>query len=64
MCNVSRRAWWRVTNVKATMFSQAVGAAEELYYADRSTNRVATISGFFSPTSSNKNDANGTAVTP
>jgi hypothetical protein len=64
MCNVTRRSWWRVTNVKARMFAQAVGAAEELYYADRATNRVTTISGFFSPTSTNKNDADGTAVTP
>lgn len=64
MCNVPRRAWWRVTNLRATMFSPAVGAGEELYYADRSTNRVTTVSGMFSPTAGNKNDANGTAVTP
>lgn len=64
MCNVPRRAWWRLTNIKARMFSQAVGAAEELYYADRATNRVGTLSGILSPASANKNDADGTAVTP
>lgn len=64
MCNVPRRAWWRLTNVVPSMFAQAVGAQEELYYADRSTNRVVSLSGIFSPSSSNENDANGTAVAP
>jgi hypothetical protein len=64
MCNVPRRAWWRLTNIKAVMFGQAAGAAEELYYADRATNRITALSGIFSPASGNKNDADGTAVTP
>jgi hypothetical protein len=64
MCNVPRRAWWRVTNIKALMYAQAVGVQSELYYADRATNRVTKVSGIFSPSSSNKNDADGTAVTP
>ena len=64
MCNVPRRAWWRLTNIAPTMYSQAIGAQEELYYADRSTNRVVKLSGIFSPSSSNQTDANGTAVTP
>lgn len=64
MCYVPRRAWWRLTNIRATMHASASDAADELYYADRSTNRVGTLSGILTPTSSNKNDANGTAVTP
>lgn len=64
MCNVPRRAWWRLTNVKPVMFAQAVGAQEELYYADRTTNRIVAMSGIFSPSASNENDANGTAVAP
>ncbi|HEX7071474.1 MAG TPA: hypothetical protein VF190_11740 [Rhodothermales bacterium] len=64
MCNVPRRAWWRLSNVKAHMFAQAVGTQDELYYADGGTNRVTKLSGIFSPSSSNKNDADGTAVTP
>jgi hypothetical protein len=64
MCNVPRRAWWRLTNVRATMFAQAVGANEELYYSDRATNRVTKLSGVFAPTAANKNDADGTAVAP
>jgi hypothetical protein len=64
MCNVPRRAWWRLTNTTALMYAQAVGVQDELYYADRSTNRVVALSGIFTASSSNKNDANGTAVTP
>lgn len=64
MCNVARPAWWRLTNVKGMMWSPALGAADELYYADRATNRIVAISGMFSPAAGNKNDADGTAVTP
>ena len=63
MCNVARRAWWRLTNIKATCYAQSVDGTE-LYYGDASTNRVVAMSGIFSPSASNKNDANGTAVTP
>jgi hypothetical protein len=46
------------------MWTSAVVAQEELYYADRSSNRVVAISGMFTPTAANKLDANGTPVTP
>jgi hypothetical protein len=64
MCNVARRSWWPVTNMKAAMFAQAVGAQEELYYADLAAPRVTKLSGIFSPAAGNKNDADGTAVAP
>lgn len=64
MCNVPRRAWWRLTNIKANMYAQAVGADENLYYADRSAARIVSLAGIFNPSASNKNDADGTAVTP
>lgn len=64
MCNVPRRAWWRVTNLRAMMFAAAIGASEELYFADRATPRVTSISSMFSPAAGNKNDADGTAVAP
>lgn len=64
MCNVPKRAWWRTTNMRATMFTSAIGASEELYYANRDTNRVTALSQIFTPAAGNKNDANGTAVTP
>ena len=50
--------------INPVMFARGVGAKEELYYADRNTNRVTALSGIFSPSSSNKNDANGNPVTP
>lgn len=64
MCNIPRRAWWRLSNIKGVMFSPGVGTADELYMADRSTNRVVSLSGITTPTASIKNDANGTAVAP
>ena len=64
MCNIPRRSWWRLTNMPAAMYAPAVGAQEELYYADRSTGRVVALSGVFRPQASNKNDANGQPVQP
>lgn len=64
MCNVPRRAWWRMTNTKACAYATAVGISEELYYADRSAPKIVSMSGIFNPTASNKADADGTAVAP
>lgn len=64
MCNVPRRAWCRLSNIDAGMYAQAVGAQDELYYADRTSNRVVAMSGIFNPSASNKNDADGSAVEP
>lgn len=64
MCNIAARAWWRLTNVKARGYANASTGSEELYYADRASARVITCSGMFTPVAGNKNDANGTAVTP
>lgn len=64
MCNIPRRAWWRLSNINGVMFSPGVGTADELYMADRSTNRVVSLSGILLPTASNKNDANGYSVSP
>ncbi len=64
VCNIPSRAWWRLSNIKARGFASSTGVAEELYYADRSTNRVVQMSSIFSPAAGNKNDANGSAVTP
>jgi hypothetical protein len=64
MCYVPRRAWWRLTNMRGRMFATAVGAQDDLYYADRSTNRVTKLGGIFMPAAGNKADANGSSVTP
>lgn len=63
-CDVSKRVWFRFANFKARAFTQAFGAAEELYFGLRSAPRVASASSLFNPTSSVKNDADGTAVAP
>jgi hypothetical protein len=64
VCDLTRTAWARWSNVKAGAFAPAVGVADELWYADRSTNRLTKLAGCFAPVAGNKNDANGTAVAP
>lgn len=63
MCYLPTRAWWRVTNMKASCFAGKADGTE-LWYGDASTNRVVKLSGIFSPAAGNKNDADGAAVTP
>ena len=63
MCQVATRAWWRLTNINAMCWAAALDG-NELYYGDGATNQVVAMSGIFSPAAGNKNDANGTAVTP
>lgn len=63
MCDVARRAWWRLTNMPAMAWVASVYGTE-LYYGDGSTNRIVTTSGIFSPTAANKADANGVAIQP
>lgn len=68
MCYLPRRAWWRTTNISSSMYSTTSDTADELYYADRTTNRVVKLSTLFGfqgvPAPAVKNDANGTAVAP
>ena len=63
MCNIPKRAWWRLTNIKAVMFATGLTTQDELYYADRASNHVGALSGIFTPSAANKLDADGTAVT-
>lgn len=64
VCDLDRRQWFRFANVKATMFAHAVGVAEELFFASRSTPRVLKISSCWNPSATVKNDADGTNVAP
>lgn len=64
MCHIPRRAWWRLTNIPAGAYTVSHNVYPELYFADRTTNRIGTMSGIFLPTAANKADADGTAVTP
>lgn len=58
------RVAWRNTNIKAIGFARDVYGSEELYWASRATDRVNGISTLYTPSSTYKNDADGTAVTP
>lgn len=62
--HVDTKRWLRFTNLTAHCFARAVGTTggEELYWGDSSEARANTLSGIFSPTSSTKNDGDGTAV--
>lgn len=44
LCYLPRQAWVTLTNISPTMFAPVVGAQDELYYADRSTNRIVKLS--------------------
>lgn len=63
ICYLPRKAWMRATNIKATMFASSATGSDELY-CSTNTNRVLKLSGIYVPSGTNKNDADGTAVTP
>ncbi len=63
MIDLRRLAWWPVTNIKARSMYATQAAADELYFGNRDTDRVSKLSTVFMPTSTVKNDGDGTAVT-
>lgn len=64
MFDLRGRRWWRLSNVKARMFWNSVGAAPETYFGSRAAARVVDLTGLWSASGSTKNDADGTAVAP
>lgn len=64
VCDLNRRQWFRMANVKGYMFSHALGTAEELYMASAASGRVIKLSSCWNPSGTVKNDADGTAVAP
>lgn len=67
LCYLPRKAWMPLTNIGCIQYAPASSGSDELYGATISGNpgnRVLKFSGILSPSSSNKNDANGTAVAP
>jgi len=64
VCDLDRRVWFRLANIRALTFAPAVGAAAELYFGDRASARVCSFSSVFSPAAGVKEDADGSAVTP
>lgn len=63
-CHIRTRRWLRFSNITASMFARRVSGKEELYFGDIGEPRVNAMSDCFNPSASNKNDADGTVVTP
>jgi hypothetical protein len=64
LVHLKTRRFTRLSNFPAFCFSPAPSATDELHFGLRNEARVGSISSIFTPTSTVKNDANGTAVTP
>ena len=64
VCDIDRRTWDFFDNFTGVMFATREGASEEAYMALRDEGRVAAISSIFTPSSSVRNDGDGTAVEP
>jgi hypothetical protein len=63
-CNLSRRSWYRISNLPAAFFARRHDTSERLYFANAKTGRVGEISSFFSPAAGVKADGDGTAILP
>jgi hypothetical protein len=64
MVNLRTNAWWRLSNWRGAHYCFAPDIQNGLFYADYDAPRVVSASSAFYPQSANKNDANGTAITP
>jgi hypothetical protein len=67
VCYLPRKCWWRNTNLGGLSFATQASGTDELYMGMQSGsdgNRIVKLSGLYAPSSSNQNDADGTAVTP
>lgn len=60
--HVDTKRWLRFTNIPAWCFARRNDTQEELYFGSMDEARVGSLSSLFAPTSSVKNDADGTAV--
>lgn len=63
-CDLTTRSWGRLTNMPTMCFAASTAAAEELYFGLRDEPRLAAGSTMWEPSASNKNDADGTVITP
>jgi hypothetical protein len=67
ICYLPRKAWMRTSNIGCQMYAPGLLGTDELYGATMSGqpgNRIVKFSGLLAPSAANKNDANGTPVTP
>lgn len=63
MIDLRRLAYWPLTNIDARAMWVGQGLSDELYFGRRGAARIGKLSPIFIPTSTVKNDADGTAVT-
>jgi hypothetical protein len=61
--DLSNLSWWPLANVKAVSMWAAQGSTDKLYFGRRDAARVGELSSIFMPSSTVKNDGDGTAVT-
>lgn len=64
VCDLRRRTWIRMQNFNFHDLVQSAFTRQRLYGACGTTGRVADLTGIFSPSASNKNDGDGSAVLP
>lgn len=64
VCDLLNRTWFRLQNCNFSSFVEAKGTFQNFYAGMQSSNRVVNLTGLFSPAAANKNDGDGTAVTP
>lgn len=62
MIDLDRLSWWPLTNIDACSMWPAQGVTDELYFGRRGAARVGALSSIFLPSSTVKNDGDGTAV--
>jgi hypothetical protein len=64
LVHLKTRRFTRLSNVRAWCFAPSFSSTGELYWGSAEEPRVEALSPIFSPASANKNDGDGTAVTP
>lgn len=64
MCNLARKTWVFLSNLRTKMFAEAYGSAPELYFGQAGVAKAAALSPIFRPSGTNTTDGDGTAVQP
>ncbi len=64
MLDLGSLSWVRHSNIGASMFASAIGAAEELFFSRRADTRLGRIAPIFRPSSAVGADADATVILP
>lgn len=64
VCDLRRRVWFRLQNFNFRGFVQSSTTRQRFFAASGTVGRVVDVTGIFSPSASNKADADGSAVLP